>query len=232
MIMEIRDEVRGRGITRLCHFTPSRNVGHILTGRKGVLASKHLSSGEREVFNPTDVTRLDGLPDHISCSIEYPNGWYFRRAREKERLFEDWVVLFLKPDRLWIPATRFCQRNAAAGGGVGVSAGSAAFAELFSPRVVGAYGKLFVRSPRHPAWLPTDEQAEVLILDAIALDDITGIAVASVSQAKREDARFRLLRQSHPALIVAPILFHTNRLSVLIRDGQRPEEVEYVSDLQ
>ena len=51
-----------------------RYPGHIKAGKTGVLASKHLSVDEREVFNPTDVERLDGYPDHVSCSIEYPNG--------------------------------------------------------------------------------------------------------------------------------------------------------------
>jgi hypothetical protein len=230
VIPEIREDVLRRGITRLCHFTPARNIAHILTGKTGVLASKHLSSNEREVFNPTDVQRLDGFPDHVSCSIEYPNGWYFRKARAKEHLFEDWAVILFTRDWLWKRGTKFSQRNAAAGRGRGVSAGIEAFAELFAPKVVGAYGNLYVRGARHPDWLPTDEQAEVLVEDAIALADITGIAVASLSQARREASRMRLLRQSHPPLIVAPVLFDASRLSTLIRQGKRPEEVEYVSD--
>jgi hypothetical protein len=229
LIQEIKDDIVRRGITRLCHFTPARNLAHILAGKTGVLASKHLSVDEREVFNPTDVERLDGYPDHVSCSIEYPNGWYFRKARAKERLFEDWVVILIKREWLWQRGTKFSRRNAAAGRGAGVGGGFAAFSEMFAPQVVGAYGKLFVRDSRHPGWLPTDEQAETLVQDTISLTDIIGIAVASESQAKRESARMRLLRQSHPALVVAPALFDANRLSSLIRQGRRPEEVEYVS---
>jgi hypothetical protein len=189
-----------------------------------------LSADDREVFNPTDVQRLDGFPDHISCSIEYPNGWYFRRARDNDRLFQEWVVLLLKPDRLWLTGTKFARRNAAADGGKGVAAGVIAYMALFSSRVQGARGKLFVRNHGHPSWLPTDEQAEVLVPDGIGLDEITGIVVASDSQAKREATRARLLCQSRPRLVIAPALFDAYRLSALIRQGQRPEELEYHND--
>ena len=64
-----------RGITRLCHFTPSRNLGHIAEDRAGILASKHLGEDEKAVFNPTDLRAsgwlsrlcmlLDSVPERL-----------------------------------------------------------------------------------------------------------------------------------------------------------------------
>ena len=110
----IRERARRRGITRLCHFTPSRNLAHIASDSNGLLASRHLQDDEAAIFNPTDKVRLDGYPGHVCCSIQYPNAWYFRKARDNERLFPDWVVLLIDVRYLWQAGTKFCPRNAAA----------------------------------------------------------------------------------------------------------------------
>ena len=91
----IQNDVLRRGITRLCHFTPSRSLAHILATGAGVLPTRLLKEEERLLFNPTDLQRLDGHVDHICCSIEYPNAWYLDRARATETLFRDWVILFV-----------------------------------------------------------------------------------------------------------------------------------------
>ena len=85
----VRADAMQRGITRLCHFTPSRNLSHIAEDRTGILSAKHLLEAEKTIFNPTDLERLDGYPDHVCCSIQYPNAWYFKKARSRERLFQD-----------------------------------------------------------------------------------------------------------------------------------------------
>ena len=113
----IRERANRRGVTRLCHFTPSRNLAHIASDTRGILASRHLKGDEAAIFNPTDKARLDGHTGHVCCSIQYPNAWYFRRARENERLFPDWVVLLIDARYLWQAGTKFCPRNAAAGHG-------------------------------------------------------------------------------------------------------------------
>lgn len=222
-------KVRKRGITRLCHFTPSRNLVHIATDPTGLLSSAHLARAEKAVFNATDRARLDGFPDHVCCSIQYPNAWYFRRARGSERLFADWVVLFIDPHHLWEPGTKFCPRNAAANYGAGVGEGDAAFEALFAPSVVGAYRNSYVRSPSHPFCLPTDEQAEVLIPDKVAREDIIGIAVQDEAQGRREYARMTQLEVlSIPPIVVAPEFFEPTSLSSLIRSGKAPKETPLV----
>jgi hypothetical protein len=179
---------------------------------------------ERAVFNATDIVRYDGFPDHVCCSIQYPNAWYFRTARKNEKLFADWVVLFIKPDHLWAPGTKFSQRNASANRGAGVAEGGDAFDSMFKPEVLGAYGQVFARTPNHPSWLPTDEQAEVLIPDRVAREDILGIAVVDESQAKREISRLRLVRAVIPPIFVARDFFSPRWLSSQLRGGTVPPE--------
>jgi len=96
----VETEVKARGITRLCHFTPSRNLAQIVAGKTGILATSKLQEDERSVYTATDLQRLDGFREHICCSIEYPNAWYFEKARGKELLFKDWVVLLVTPKYL------------------------------------------------------------------------------------------------------------------------------------
>ncbi len=229
MNASIKAEAQRRGISRLCHFTPSRNLGQILMGNLGILATKKLQADERSVYAPTDLQRLDGFVDHISCTIEYPNAWYFDKARAKEILFRDWVILFIDHKYLWLKGTRFCPRNAAAAFGHEVAAGEGAFRSLFADSSVGAYRKSYVRTPQRPACCPTDEQAEVLVPDTISLTDILAIAVQSEAQARNELVRIQLLQvplQAEKALrfVVAPDLFDKYRLSAGLKVGRRPEE--------
>jgi len=227
VIEAIRESANRRRITRICHFTPSRNLVHIATDPRGVLATAHLKDSDRTVFNATDLERMDGHADHVCCSIQYPNAWYFRRARGAERLFQDWVVLLINPRHLWADGTKFCARNAAAGYGSGVSEGPEAFEAMFVPRVSGAYGNTYVRSQTHPTWLPTDEQAEVLIPDRVAREDILAIAVADESQAKREHARLTQLLVQVPPIVIAADFFNPRALSSQLRSGRVPLEIPF-----
>ena len=224
----IWQSVRQRGITRLCHFTPARNLAHIITDPRGLLATQHLQKDERTIFNPTDIQRLDGHPDHICCSIQYPNAWYFRKAREKEHLFPDWVVLLIRSSYLWLPGTKFCPRNAAAGGGYAVSESTDAFEALFATNIDGAYGNRYSREKKAPC-IPTDDQAEVLIPDQVCREDIMAIAVKDKSQAKSEIVRLKMLDVSIPPIVIAPIFFNASLLSTSLRKGNFPTEEEYKS---
>ena len=222
----IRARANRRGITRLCHFTPSRNLAHIASDFRGLLASRHLQNDETAVFNPTDKARLDGYPDHVCCLIQYPNAWYFRKAREKERLFLDWVVLLIDPSSLWRADTKFCVRNAAAGYGRGVRGGVAAFDALFADSVEGA--RTYRRGPHHPDFLPTDEQAEVLIPDRIGSDSVSGVVVRDEDQAALETSRLRLADLPVPRIVVVPEFFDPHALSGGLRRGRMPVESEYL----
>ena len=92
-----------------------------------------LRTTESAIFHATDKDRLDGYPDHVCCSIQYPNAWYFKRARASEILFLDWVVLLIRAHCLWQPGAKFCPRNAAAGHGRLVRGGLAGFEAAVRP---------------------------------------------------------------------------------------------------
>ena len=222
----IEDIAARRGITRLCHFTPSRNLAHIANDPRGILSSRHLRENERSVLNPTDARRLDGYPDHVCCSVQYPNAWYFRTARGQERLFRDWMVLLVRPHYLWRPGTKFCPRNAAAQHGRLVEEGIEAFEALFSDSVEGA-GRVYRRGPHHPLFLPTDEQAEVLVPDRIERADVVGIGVRDDAQAAREASRLRIMGRSHPPFVIVPEFFNPEALSRQLRAGTIPAEREH-----
>ena len=221
----IRDRANRRGITRLCHFTPSRNLAHIASDPRGILASRHLRDDESAILNPTDRERLDGYPGHVCCSIQYPNAWYFRKARENERLFRDWVVLLIEPHYLWQSGTLFCPRNAAADRGRLVRPGGAAFDALFADVVEGF--RTYRREPTHPDFLPTDEQAEVLIPDQIDHGDVMGVAVWDDGQAAREASRLELQGLRIPRIVIAPSFFAPRALSQELRSGKMPSERGY-----
>ena len=108
----IQRECHRRGITRLCHFTQSRNLAHIFGDCRGILSRKSLQE-EDLPHNPTDPNRWDGCEDLVCCSIEFPNVYYFSIVQNQDHLFKDWVVLMIKPDYLWRPGTKFCPTNAA-----------------------------------------------------------------------------------------------------------------------
>jgi len=230
VIPNIKTEALKREITRLCHFTPSRNLGQILSGKVGILSTRKLRDDERNVFTATDLQRLDGFPDHISCSIEYPNAWYFDKARSKEVLFKDWVIFFIDPKYLWLDGTKFCPRNAAASRGAQVATGERAFKMMFEDSVSGAYGKRYARSNLTLPCCPTDEQAEVLVPDVVAMGDILGIAVPSSEQAQNEVIRLKLMGVADDFLrsirfSVAPVLFEKFELSASLKKGERPPEI-------
>lgn len=221
----IQQECFRRGITRLCHFTPSRNLAHIIAGKIGVLSTSQLEDSERQIFNATDLERIDGHKGHICCSIEYPNVWYFSRTRNAELLFKDWVVLLIKPDYLWEKGTLFCPRNAAAGRGCYIVREFDGFQKLYQQRVQGAGGRTIARSNTHLPSCPTDNQAEVLIPDCIKLSDITGVIIRDEDQARNELLRLRLQKLDIMFdFYVVPAFYKKYVLSEAISGGQRPEE--------
>ena len=223
----VKKAAMARGITRLCHLTPSRNLLHIATDSRGILASDRLAADREAPFNPMDEQRLDGFPDHVCCSIQYPNAWYLSKVRQQDTIFPDWVVLLIKPDYLWYSGTKFSPRNAAAGYGGHVLEGVNGFRNMFAENTPGAGGRTFYRGINHPAFLPTDEQAEVLIPNVVARDDIIGVVVQDKDQAKREAVRMETLGVQLPQYFVAPDLFDPRRLSAILRSGRLPSEVEH-----
>jgi len=207
-IIEIRKCVLRREITRLCHFTPSRKLSHIASGQVGILSSEHLEEFERNIFDPTDLERFDNHKECVCCSIEYPNVWYFDKARENSKfkdLFGD------------------CSVNAAKGHGYYISEGYRTFEALFAEHPTGSKE---TRQANHLDCCPTDDQAEILVPDRIKIEDIVAVGVRDEKQAKNEAVRLKYA-QIIPIpfkFIIAPHFYKKRLLSRRIREGVRPKE--------
>ena len=230
MSEEIRKSAQSKGIQRLCHFTPSRNLLHIAAGKSGILSTSALEVAERSAFNPTDLERLDGQKSHICCSIEYPNAWYFDRARNQNDLFPDWVILFVDPKYLWQEGTLFCPRNAAAEYGRYIAQGLNAFEAMFAEEVVGTRRNVYRRGKNRSPACPTDQQAEVLVLDRIAISDILGVGVKNEDQAKTERSRLKItgLDPDMFRFFIVPHMFDKYKLDSAITNGQRLPEIPFL----
>jgi hypothetical protein len=228
VVRSIADLVTGRGITRLCHFTPSRNLAHIFTKGSGLLGTKHLKLDERAAFNPSDLQRLDGHEGHVCCSVQYPNLWFMRMAKNKEVLFPDWVVLFLCPTLLSKPDAQFSTGNAAARYGANLRPGASGFQALFADSVIGKGGTAYRRTVQMPTFVATDDQAEVLIPDQVPESAILGLAVRDTTQARQERLRARIGQFRLPPVVIAPHLFgDPYALSQSLRAGTIPVESSF-----
>lgn len=225
--VKISQEVTARGITRLCHFTQSRKLAHIVCNSRGIMATAEMREFAPDLLDVTDTERLDGYPDHISCSIEFPNIWYLELIKDRDPLFNEWVVLFLKPSLLWKNGTLFCCRNASAQRGHLVKGGYSGFQNMFQPEIIGARNLKFCRTPEMLSCCTTDDQAEVLVSSNVPREDIIGVGVCSDDQAERESVRLRLLPDAiHLNWIVVPQIF-TSEWSWFVRSGRRPVERPY-----
>lgn len=225
----IAEQAARRGVTRLCHLTPFLNLVHI-TREGGLLSTAELQSKERAAFDPQDLLRLDGHPDHICCSIQYPNVWYLRSRRQNatplQRLFPAWVCLLIDPSYLWADDALFCHRNAAAGSGSYIAAGADAFAAMYDDVVDGSRGP--VHRDHKAESCPTDDQAEVLIPKRIPLDNANHVVVADESQARRIYAGLELIGAPVEKLswTIAPEFFSI-AMSRTLRAGHVPVEIPW-----
>lgn len=223
MVNAITAEARRRGITRLCHFTRSSALPHVLEA--GAIRAVGDLRRSADFYRPTDTKRLDNHLDHISCSIEYPNVWYLRAAQNKDVIFTDWIVFLLDIALLDEPEIKFSPHNAASPTAP-IKDGREAFDKLFANNVTQ-----YRRRTGHPDWWPTSDQAEVLVRGPIPMSKVQGIVVRDENQAELETYRMRALlpNAAIPQFIIAPTFFTPEDLSVAVRSGRRPVELRYGS---
>jgi len=218
------ESIKTCGITRLCHFTKSKLALHILRSESGIRAVDFV---DEDVYDANDEKRYDGHKDFVSCSIEYPNYWYWRNVKDQDPLFKEWVVFFIDPSLMLLNSTKFCVTNAAFRYGEFIRSGFDAFQELYSDSVVYSRGMLN-RKRNMLACCPTNDQAEVLIYKQVPRQAITAIAVQSEQQAEIEYRRwYKCLRDiPQKRIIIAPDLFDGS-WSTKVRQGIKPQEYEY-----
>lgn len=220
----IREEAESRRICRLCHFTDSANLVSILSRDRGIRSTAFLQKAGIASSGHTDQRRLDGHPDHVCCSIQFPNAWCFSSIREG-RGYAHGVVLFIEPLYLWQADTKFCPVNAATASGSLIGEGPDAFRGVFAETV--KILRTFTRGPRHPDFLPTNEQAEVLVPNGIPRKHITGVAVRDEAQAEQEHCSLLDHGIAPPPLVVVPEFYEPQRLSDLLRVGKMPVETPW-----
>lgn len=224
--MSINDAVQAynylqnRGVTRLCHFTKTKNLVHILASEDGILATEFIS---KEIKQQNDTERSDGMLDHVCCSLQYPNGWYWRqvRARDKDKVFKDWVVLIIRLEILKGIPFKFCCCNAAKDSGAHIKNDLSSISVLFDklPETRG------YRTPSMLSCCPTDDQAEILIYKNIPYRYIGGIIVGSQESADNITAILKTIGKDMPVYI-SPAVCNTD-WSSQVRQGIIPLETKY-----
>lgn len=215
--------VAARGVTRVCHLTQARSFAQIVSSPDGVLATAALREEHEDVLNQNDPLRLDQKDTHISCSIEYPNTHYLKKVAQRERVFEDWVILFIDPVVLTWGSTVFAPCNAAACVDRHAT-GAAGFEALYEAEIVGGGGRRWRRTAARLAPCPTDDQAEVLVERTIPRALLRAVAVRSEAQLALERSRLRFVSGAVDLpWVVAPALFDGTWTGE-IRTGRRPPE--------
>jgi hypothetical protein len=210
-----------RPLSRLTHFTPARNLSHIV--ENGALRSvKDLSADVRACYTPTDRRRLDGQPDKVCCSLEYPNVFYFDHAKSGQEAtnYPDWVCLILDKAVASYVGTQFCTRNAAAN--VAKIPGVTGLEACYADAVTGQGRRIRERGPRHNPACPTDVQAEVLVPAPIPVSDVRGIVFPSEPAAQEEHGRldrFNLLPPPHIEWLVSPGFFSRATVTSAVQRG-------------
>lgn len=216
----IREAARTRGITRLTHFTPLNNlIGIAETG--ALLARDALLAVARErrdwhlldyiAFN--DSLRLDRHTGHISLSVQHPNSALFTRFRQACPGCEVWCVLSVTPDCLLYERTLFAIGNAASShvrhGGLGAL--SSDFLALFNDQQTVSSQRRSYTLGRSGlgACYSTDPQAEVLVPEPIAWEQMLEVAFETEQDLCRARSALRIAvpQAPPPLLAVRPDLF-------------------------
>jgi hypothetical protein len=214
-------------LRRLTHFTPALNLPNIIADGQ-LRSTKDLKADVRACYKPTDLTRLDGYPDKICCSLQYPNGFYFDVARGKLANYPDWVCLLLDPQVAAREGTLFCPRNAAGAGQR--ASGSAGLLACYATSVLGQGGMNRGRGTLHDPGSPTDVQAEVLVTAPTPLSSVSAIVFPTEGAAKEEHGRLErlgLLPPTNVAWVVSAGMFDKVAITAAVRSSRYFDETTW-----
>jgi hypothetical protein len=228
-LQAIRAEADRRSITRVCHFTQTRKLAHILSSVDGILSNARLRADSADVFDANDPRRLDNRPNDINCSVEYPNTWMLDVMKDREKFFQDWIVLILSRDLLWAAGTEFSDYNAASASSV-IAAGEIGFTRMFADRVSSKGGHTRSRPAAMLLSCPTDDQAEVLIPGQVRRASIIGAAVPSKEAAIVERRRLSVFKDIPKIRWFVVPAFFDRSWSSLVRQGKRPVETDVTDE--
>lgn len=219
--MSVYEILTARGVNRLCHFTKFQSLTHIIPSADGILAS---SSIRQDTKNVTDTARYDGELDYVCCSVQYPNSWFLKKAMQNnpDKIFKDWVVLYVDLSILKYKSAKFCPCNASKSYGTHIDDRMENIDSIFATSVPTF---AYPRSPQMLASCPTDGQAEILIRDSIPREYIIGMAVGNEEVAKRIYGMLKMYGMEQIPLYVAPDVVTPN-WSSMIKNGRRPIETQ------
>ena len=210
----------GRGATRLCHFTKVQSLTHILLSEDGILATAFISG---DIIQQNDMARLDNQTDYVSCSLQYPNCWYWEEAKNRDNdiIFSEWVVLTIDLEILKSIKYKFCSCNAARNCGIYISDDLCKIPDLYgNPNMLGRYRKLSMLS-----CCPTDDQAEIIVYKNIPISYINGVIVGNNDSAKHIAAILKTVGRKIPIYVSADVC--NKNWSNMVRRGVKPFETEY-----
>jgi hypothetical protein len=168
--MSIERYVKERGIAALVHFTRVDNLASIM--QHGLcVPSACVNNGLKAVRN--DHYRHDGA-DAVCATITVPNYKMFYPLRIKAPAGTNWVVLAIRPSILWETDCAFCTTNAASATVTAIPLAQRRGLEAMKLMFADYPGK-----PRADLKIPdnytTNPQAEVLLLEGVALKYIIGM---------------------------------------------------------
>lgn len=222
-MFDYKTDIIDRNITRICHFTKSRNFLRIINESKFIYSVKQMENGFCDI---NDTNRFDHCLDHINCSIQYPNIYYLNKVKNKDELFKDWAVLLLKPEILLKENTLVSPVNAATSQGKYITDINHGFSSLFVNEIESK--RHLKRSLFMPSNVTTDLQAEVLIYQSIDIKFISGLLVSTKLQAEREFARLKVLGKDQDySIFYSEEIFEPSKLMDMLHNGKIPEEIKY-----
>ncbi|MFE1956549.1 DarT ssDNA thymidine ADP-ribosyltransferase family protein [Streptomyces sp. NPDC059479] len=210
-------------LARLTHFSPALNLPSIFADQQ-LRSVKDLSEDVRACYRATDLKRLDGYPDRVCCSLQYPNGFYFDIARRKDHVvnYPDWVCLLLDKSVAALEGTLFCPRNAAAAPGLAVP-GVTGLNGCYAAAVRGQGGQTRTRGPRHDPGSPTDVQAEVLVTTPVPVSAIQAIVFPTKAAASEEYGRlerFGTLPPNDIRWVISPGMFDKGTITAAVQNSR------------
>jgi len=210
----------GRRVTRLCHFTKIRSLTHILMNEDGILATEFIQDGIKQ---QNDMERLDNAKDYVSCSLQYPNCWYWDKAKKSDAdvIFKEWVVLTIDLDILKCSSFKFSPCNAATGSGTYIREDVRNISDIFGEPTI----KIKNREPDMLECCPTDDQAEIIVYKNIPVRYINGIIVGNKEGANLVAAILKTVDRIIPIYVSEDVC--NKEWSRMVRRGMRPPEIEY-----
>lgn len=166
----MQNEVENREIEYLWHFTKVENLDSILNN--GLIPREILEQQSANV-SYNDQYRLDGQKGANCLSLGHPNYKMFYSLRCQDSA-QQWVVLAIKPEVLWVKDCAFCNENAASRSVTSIPIHQRKGLQAFQRMFLDVAGKPSRASIKLPDDCPTNPQAEILAFGVIEPEYIIG----------------------------------------------------------